>query len=130
MHYRADIEKVVWRIVDGEAVLVHADTSAYYGLNATATCAWEALVSTAVTREDLSRRLSAYYGRDADTLRSDVDTLVATLAAESLIVEAPTPIGDATSTSRTGDAPRSQNGYEPPALSRFGELEKLVLSGE
>ena len=130
MHYRANIEKVVWRIVDGEAVLVHADTSAYYGLNATATCAWEALVSAAVTREDLGRRLSACYGRDADTFRSDVDALVATLAAESLIVEAPSPMGDETDDSRTRDARRSHNGYEPPALSRFGELEKLVLSGE
>jgi Coenzyme PQQ synthesis protein D (PqqD) len=130
MHYRANIEKVVWRIVDGEAVLVHADTSAYYGLNATATCAWDALVSTAVTREDLSRRLSACYGRDADTLRSDVDAFVATLAAELLIVGAPAPIGDATDDSLTRDGRRSQNGYEPPALSRFGELEKLVLSGE
>jgi hypothetical protein len=31
--YRADTGKVVWRIVDGDAVLVDADTSAYYGLN-------------------------------------------------------------------------------------------------
>jgi len=99
-------------------------------LNATATCAWEGLVSAAATREDLSRRLSVCYGRDVNTLRSHVDALVAALAAESLIVESPTPTGDTANASRPGDVLRSQNGYEPPALSRFGELEKLVLSGE
>jgi len=99
-------------------------------LNATATCAWEGLVSAAATREDLSRRLSVCYGRDVNTLRSHVDALVAALAAESLIVGSPTPTGDTANASRPSDVLRSQNGYEPPALSRFGELEKLVLSGE
>lgn len=130
MHYRANIEKVVWRIVDGEAVLVHADTSAYYGLNTTATSVWETLVSASVTREDISRHLRTCYGGDADAVRSDVDALVATLADESLIIDAPTSNDSRRDESYTGDAHRSLGRYEPPTVTRFGELEKLVLSGE
>jgi len=130
MGYRANIEKVVWRIMDGEAVLVHADTSAYYGLNASATCVWEALVAAALTREDMSRRLSARYGGEADTLLGDVEALVATLASESLIVEVPASDGGAADASPASNVRRDQSRYERPTLTRFGELEKLVLSGE
>ena len=130
MHYRANTEKVVWRIVDGEAVLVHADTSAYYGLNATATCAWEALASAAVTREDIGRRLATCYGGEAEAVLGDVDALVAALADESLIIDAPASNGSRTAESDTNAAPRSPGRYERPTITRFGELEKLVLSGE
>jgi Coenzyme PQQ synthesis protein D (PqqD) len=126
--YRANTEKVVWRIVDGEAVLVHADTSAYYGLNATATCIWETLVSAAVTREEISRRLSARYDTDADALLADVDAFLAAVGTESLIMEVP-PNGPLADEWRS-DAQRRNGRYETPSLTRFGELEKLVLSGE
>ena len=33
----ANADKVAWRVVDGDAVIVHADSSAYYGLNSTGT---------------------------------------------------------------------------------------------
>src|SRR5688572_17811343 len=128
--YRANTEKVVWRIVDGEAVLVHADTSAYYGLNATATCIWEALLSGSVTREDIGRRLSARYGAADDALSADIDAFLAAAGNEELVVDAPRSNGHSTDGPRTSDTSRPESRYEPPSLSRFGELEKLVLSGE
>jgi hypothetical protein len=127
--YRANTDKVVWRIVDGEAVLVHADTSAYYGLNATATWIWEALVSASLTPDEIGRRLSARYGLAPDALRADVDTFLATVGNESLIVDAPSPNGHPAGEPLAQDG-RSERRYEPPSLTRFGELEKLVLSGE
>lgn len=130
MRYRANTEKVVWRIVDGEAVLVHADTSAYYGLNSTATHVWEALVSASLTRDDIARRLSARYGAATEALLDDVDVFVATVGKEALVVEGPEPNGSAAEALSTSDARRSESRYEPPTLTRFGELEKLVLSGE
>jgi Coenzyme PQQ synthesis protein D (PqqD) len=130
MHYRANTEKVVWRIVDGEAVLVHADTSAYYGLNATATYIWEALVSASVSREEIGRHLSVRYGAAADTVLTDVDAFLATVGKESLIVDATGSNGHATDEPRAIDALRPPRRYEAPSLTRFGELEKLVLSGE
>jgi coenzyme PQQ synthesis protein D (PqqD) len=128
--YRANTEKVVWRIVDGEAVIVHADTSAYYGLNATATCIWETLASASVTREDIGRRLSVRYGAAADALFADIDAFLAAAGKEELVVEAPLSNGNSTDEPRTSETPRPEGRYEPPSLSRFGELEKLVLSGE
>jgi hypothetical protein len=128
--YRAHTEKVVWRVVDGEAVLVHADTSAYYGLNAAATCIWEALVSASLSREDIGRRLGARYNVDADTLLSDVASFLAIVERESLIIEMTPSNGHLASESPASDAHRQGGRYERPSLTRFGELEKLVLSGE
>jgi hypothetical protein len=128
--YRANTDKVVWRIVDGEAVLVHADTSAYYGLNATGTSIWEALVSASLTPDEIGRRLSERYGVAADALLADVDAFLATVGNESLIVDAPAPNGLPADAPLASDGPRSERRYEPPSLTRFGELEKLVLSGE
>jgi hypothetical protein len=128
--YRANTEKVVWRVMDGEAVLVHADTSAYYGLNATATCIWEALASRAVTREDIGRRLSARYGGAADAFRTDVEAFLVAAEKESLVLAAQA-FSDAPTDELRGSERRGRESlYEPPSLSRFGELEKLVLSGE
>jgi hypothetical protein len=131
MHcYRANTEKVVWRVVDGEAVLVHADTSAYYGLNAAATCIWEALVTASLTRDDIAQRLSTRYNLDADVLLSDVDAFLTIVEKESLIVEMAPSNGHPADTSPTSDGHGRNGRYEPPSLTRFGELEKLVLSGE
>jgi hypothetical protein len=128
--YRANTEKVVWRIADGEAVLVHADTSAYYGLNAAATCIWEALVAAPMTRDDLGRFLGGRYGGDGDAFVADVDAFLASIAKESLVVEASTPTGPLAGEPGAKGVDRPDRRYEAPSLTRFGELEKLVLSGE
>lgn len=128
--YRGNTEKVVWRIVDGEAVLVHADTSAYYGLNAAATCIWEALVSGDATRQDIGRRLSTRYGAAADTFFADIDAFLEVATKEALVVETTTSNGQLGDEPHRSDGPGPGRQYEPPSLSRFGELEKLVLSGE
>ena len=131
MHgYRANTDKVVWRVVDGEAVLVHADTSAYYGLNAVATSIWEALVAAPLTRDDIARRLGARYHVAADALDGDLDAFLSVVEHESLVVETVPSNGDLAHAAPTGDGHRRNGRYEPPSLTRFGELEKLVLSGE
>lgn len=137
--FRANTEKVVWRVVDGEAVLVHADTSAYYGLNAAATSIWEALVSAPLTRDDLVRRLGARYDVRVEALAADVDAFLSVVRDESLVIEAASSNGDhasqthgdhASQTPAAADVRPANGRYEPPGLTRFGELEKLVLSGE
>jgi Coenzyme PQQ synthesis protein D (PqqD) len=128
--FRTKTDEIVWRVVDGEAVLVHADTSAYYGLNATGTYVWEAIATASLTPEEISRRLSARYGVAAETVRRDVDTFLASLGRETLVLESPGPDGDLNGTPAAGDETLPAGQYEPPTLTRFGELEQLVLSGE
>jgi len=129
--YLANTGKVAWRIVDGEGVIVHVDSSAYYGLNASGTCIWEAILATPLTMEAIAAHVSARYGLAREAALRDVEAFLVTLGEEGLLGRAEgaaRPRSD-----NTGAASGESQGvrvYEPPALTRFGELEQLVLSGE
>src|SRR6185295_16838858 len=118
-----------WRIVDGEAVIVHAVSSAYYGLNSTGTFIWESLVSEPMASHAIADRVTERFGVAADSIRDEVEAFVRSLEAEGLVCEART--APSATPALPGPAkPNASGTFVPPRLSRFGELEQLVLSGE
>jgi hypothetical protein len=125
----ANADKVAWRVVDGEAVIVHADSSAYYGLNSTGTFIWEAIATAPLAAEEIAARLGARYGLDREAVRDDVDAFVASLGSEGLLLDAAGPVAGHPASIASGSG-RASGGYERPTLAKFGELEQLVLSGE
>jgi len=127
--FLANTDKVAWRVVDGEAVIVHADSSAYYGLNATGTFIWEAILTTPLATEDIAARLSTRYGLGREAVRADVEAFLASLGEEGLLLEVAEPGAGPDGAAETGSGP-APGRYEPPTLAKFGELEQLVLSGE
>ena len=126
---QANTEIAAWRIVDGEAVIVHATSSAYYGLNSTGTFIWESIVSQPMATDDIASRVTERFGVTGASVHDEVQAFLATLVAEGLVCEA-----TGTTNGVSGAAPSAQPGaagpFVPPRLSRFGELEQLVLSGE
>jgi len=126
---QANTDIAAWRIVDGEAVIVHAVSSAYYGLNETGTFIWETMLRMPVASHDIADRVSARFGVTGDSIRDEVEAFLRSLEAEGLACEATaSPPAAATDSS---SAPSGAVGtFVPPRLSRFGELEQLVLSGE
>lgn len=125
----ANADKVAWRVVDGEAVIVHADSSAYYGLNSTGTFIWEAIATAPLAAEEIAARLGERYGLEGHAARADVDAFLASLGDEGLLLEAADAAAGSPGSAASGRSP-APAGYERPALARFGELEQLVLSGE
>lgn len=126
---QANTDIAAWRIVDGEAVIVHATSSAYYGLNSTGTFIWESIVSEPMASHDIADRLSARFGVTGDSIRHDVDAFLTSLEAEGLVCEA----GEELITNPSVEVstrPSATAPFVPPRLARFGELEQLVLSGE
>jgi hypothetical protein len=127
MRVKACTDDVAWRVVEGEAVLVHAETSAYFGLNRTGTALWVALANGARTAEDLVQILPAANGAGVPQARQDVDAFLQSLLRAGLVAPAENgaaaPAEDTTTQSLAGP-------YEAPGLSPFGELEQLILSGE
>lgn len=118
---RAD---VTWRVVDDEAVLVHAQTSEYFSLNESGTWLW-GLLEAPRTAADLTAALSARYRREGGETAADVEAFVARLEQAGLLTQvasAGTPAGPAPAPPR--------DPYEPPQLVKFGDLETLILSGE
>jgi hypothetical protein len=136
VQYRVDTDAAVWKIIDGEAVVVHADSSEYFGLNASATALWEVLASSAPSTEELAALLVEQFDREPTTALVEATAFIersrdAGLLAE--ITDAPAggpgpaevdqPGGAVTTRLRSGP-------YEPPTLVKFGDLDALVLSGE
>lgn len=126
---QANTDIAAWRLVDGEAVIVHADTSAYYGLNSSATFIWESILAEPLAARELAERVGARFGVAGDAAERDVESFLAALEAEGLVRET-TNAGAADARAALASQPASPARYEPPRLDRFGELEQLVLSGE
>jgi hypothetical protein len=126
---QANTDIAAWRIVDGEAVIVHATSSAYYGLNTTGTFIWEAIVGEPMASHDIASRVTARFGVTGESVRTEVDTFLASLEAEGLACEA-SGVANTTAAVAVSAQPNGHGDFVPPRLSRFGELEQLVLSGE
>jgi hypothetical protein len=127
MAYLIDRENVTWRVVDGEAVVVHAATSDYFSLNATGTWLWTRL-EAAATPAGLAAALARRYGIDVAVATADVGAFLEQLAQASLVAR------DGATVTAGNDPPAEDDGpsdpYETPELVRFGNLETLILSGE
>lgn len=127
MHFQANTEAAAWRIVDGEAVIVHADTSAYYGLNKTGSFIWESILQEGLPSRVIGERLGTRFGVDSGAIQGEVDAFLASLAAEGLVRDGKaSPLAQRAN----GESAGAGDTYEPPRIERFGELEQLVLSGE
>lgn len=107
---------------------MHAVSSAYYGLNATATYIWESLVHEPLSGDDVAGRVASRFGVAENAVRDDVDAFLRQLEAEGLVCESD---GAANGNGTAASAlPPTSGEFTPPRMSRFGELEQLVLSGE
>jgi hypothetical protein len=77
-------EHVLVRKVDRELVLLNLDDEQYYGLDETGTAMWEA-VTTAPTVDAAIRELLEQFEVDAETLTSDLETLLEELNSRGLV---------------------------------------------
>jgi hypothetical protein len=124
--YRVDADEVAWRVTDGEAVLLHADSSAYFGLNRTGTLLWERITEHPVTLEQLEAWARATFFATPDRLTAELSGFLEGLGAMGLLYREEASAIEPSAESRS---PGSAS-WEPPTIERFGELEKLILSGE
>lgn len=77
-------EEVLFREIDGEAVILHQETGKYYGLDEVATRMWTLLLRYGQV-EPVYRELLQEYEVDAERLRQDLLRFVDELASRHLI---------------------------------------------
>jgi len=87
MRFRVDPEKVAFRFVDGEAILINTATSYYYSLNAVGAFLWRLLAEQSRALAELVDAVSTEYGQAPEVVSKDVQNLLSDLRAEDLIVE-------------------------------------------
>lgn len=129
-HYRVVDENVAWRVADDEAVLLHADTSAYFGLNRTGTLLWSRLADSPWTLDQLTAWARSSFPDAPAGIGDEIAEFIDQLVERDLLqsTESAEPAEPGSESEPTKDAEMPP--WEPPAVERFGELEKLILSGE
>ena len=75
---------VVFRDIDGEAVLLHLERGTYFGLDPIGTRVWQALVEHGCARPAVAALLDEF-DVTADTLEADLRSLLADLSAHDLV---------------------------------------------
>ncbi|HOW35256.1 MAG TPA: PqqD family protein [Candidatus Omnitrophota bacterium] len=83
--YRIDTEKIVWRTIDGEVVILDLDSGRYYSLNKTGSFAWS-LLNENKTGEQIIEKIREEYGLDYKKASQDIRSLIKDLETEGLIV--------------------------------------------
>ncbi len=87
MFYSINRNRVRWRIVDGEAVLINVESSYYYSLNKTGTLMWELLLEQNRSFDDLVEAVAVRYGKPGVAVEGDVRRFLDMMTAEGLVVE-------------------------------------------
>ena len=136
--YLINSENAAWRVVEGEAVILSADTTYYYSLNETGTFLWRLLLEQDLSVDELAAGLAERFGRSAAEIAEPVGNLIERLHAERLILEdsnggaggTEVSVGELLAELEAGQETDVNGEYEPPALEKFDTLEKLIVSGE
>jgi hypothetical protein len=81
-------ENVVWNAVEGELVLLNADTGTYYALDDVGSDIWR-LLTELESVEPVKVRMAEMYEVDTETLSADVDRLVGEFLETCLLVRGP-----------------------------------------
>lgn len=84
--YSINRENARWRIVDGEAVVIHLVNTHYYSLNRTGTFVWNLLLERDLSLDDLATATADHYQQPLAAIRRDVGQLLEELTREDLLV--------------------------------------------
>ncbi len=84
--YSINRDNARWRIVDGEAVVIHLVHTHYYSLNRTGTFLWNLLLERDLSLDDLAAATADHYQQPLAAVRNDVGQLLDELTREDLLV--------------------------------------------
>jgi hypothetical protein len=82
--YTIDSDKIAWRIVDGEAVILNLETGLYYSLDKVGTRAWQFLSEKKSCKETMDLLVDEYEV-EKDIITKDLLALIDDLEKEELI---------------------------------------------
>lgn len=83
--YKIDKDKIAYRIIDTEAIILNSDTGFYCSLNKTGTVIWELLYAGKPLAEVLAALKEKYAGVEAQILERDLADLIKKLVRKKII---------------------------------------------
>jgi Coenzyme PQQ synthesis protein D (PqqD) len=114
---------VVHETIDGETILIHLGTGTYYSLDGVAAEAWGRLLAGS-TESELVAQIEARYEAGPGEVKESVESLLAELLEEGLLVEA-SP--DATSAEQSAAEPRDGVPFVAPVLHKYTDMQEFML---
>jgi hypothetical protein len=113
---------VAAKVVDGEAVLIHLASGAYYSLEGVGGRIWE-LIDAGATSRQIVEVIAGEYGAAAERVEADLAVLIQQLGEEQLVTETS---GHAVAELPESTRPSSEGlGYQPPQLNVFRDMADL-----
>ncbi|MFA5146253.1 MAG: PqqD family protein [Candidatus Omnitrophota bacterium] len=82
--YRIDKDKVTYRVIDNEAVILNLDSGYYYSLNGVGTEIWK-MMAVGKTTDEILDYFEAEYRLSKSRLKGDLLELINDLEREGLI---------------------------------------------
>ncbi|MCM8763212.1 MAG: PqqD family protein [Candidatus Omnitrophica bacterium] len=79
-------DNLAWRIIDGEAFIIHPKDGLIYPLNRTATRIWE-LVDGKNSVSELVAKIEEEFEEDKEVIEKDIDSFLKDLLKTDLIVK-------------------------------------------
>jgi hypothetical protein len=84
VRYCVDEKNVVWRIINGEMIILNFATGRYYNLNKTGSFVWK-LIEKKKTVEEICKEIAGRYGIPKVRASRDVNGIIKDFKVESLI---------------------------------------------
>ena len=82
--YRIDMEKTVWRLIDGEIVILNLDSGHHYSLNKAGSLVWQ-LLNKNRTPPQIIEKMAQAYNISQEVAQEDVMSVLASLKKEGLV---------------------------------------------
>lgn len=118
--YAINPDGIAHEVLEGEAILINFKTGSYYSLDASGGLIWECLGAGPASAASLAAAVAQAYSVEAHSIRGALDTFLADLQREGLIISS--DVASSTSSPRAATAP-----YSPPHLQKYSDLEALLL---
>ncbi len=121
--YAVNDASVVADVLEGEVVVVHLDTGAYYILQGTASGIWQMLAAGRPVPEIVGR-IAQRYPQEAASIASSVADFVAQLTGEALLV--PASSADPAPPIDEGAWVAEAASFAPPVMFRYTDMQALI----
>ncbi len=124
--YTIDKDRIIYRVIGDEAVILEARTGYSYGFNEVGTFIWEALDS-GMKPSGLMRYLAQRYEASESTLRADLVKFIASIEKEKLLQKGKQGL-DGGSTRPQGKKaaakPKMKRKYTTPSFEKYHEIKR------
>ena len=123
--FSIDQDNCAYRMVDGEAILIHSETTFYYSLNDAGPKIWKVLLDGEVTVEEAARAAGAE-GEPPAELLAATESFLGELTREQFLTSSE-ELGEGVA---APDAAVADGADWMPVLTKFDSLDELLVTGE